>query len=420
MKNQGNEAQRARVAARKKRDLEAAKKKEEAEAREAAYRAALSKPPPSPRALVETFLKREPDWARHSRVSELLLHVAEVAPRLIDDGYLGAFRNACEVDWVRPLDTWVPRGKGKETLFRSLMEHLFARFPMPPFLWTAFDGRERNDAFILFAAQVAAGGSAYKAVQEGLLPVPLTRKMCHELMTVTGVMSFLEAIRRVQVRSCGGDAHFLRAWMGTRAGERLHPRVDEDFWQTVLAWFCANPMLPSAEVGPLVDYIIFRRNGDTGFSMKGRSPLALLGGMREWHGDLAKARAGTGKIFRPSGFVPLDVDRSRRDATGNHAPEIWHIKEILDSKTLADEGKVMHHCVFSYADRISSGDTSIWVMTLEDETGHWRRLTIEVRNGTRRVVQARGRFNKMPEAKDLAQLNIWAERNRLEVVAGRW
>src|SRR6185295_17519596 len=107
------------------------------------------------------------------------------------------------------------------------------------------------------------------AVKSGLMPVPLTRSMCHELMSHGGEARFLGAVRRTQVKAAGGDTRLFRAWSATRAGRRLHARTDEEFWQTVIVWLAANPMLPQAEVSPLVDYIEQRRVEDPALSMKG-------------------------------------------------------------------------------------------------------------------------------------------------------
>lgn len=100
--------------------------------------------------------------------------------------------------------------------------------------------------------------------------------------------------------------------------------------------------------------------------------------------------------------------------------EIWHFREVLDGKTLVDEGRAMSHCVYAYARRIESGECSIWTVTLEDNTGHWRRLTIEVRPSLGQIVQARGRFNRLPEPRDTLALDAWATRNKLQVSVGRW
>jgi hypothetical protein len=245
--------------------------------------------------------------------------------------------------------------------------------------------------------------------------------MCHALLAGAGEGRFLDAVRKVQVRAAGGDGRLFRAWIATRAGRSLHAAADEAFWQTVLAWFGANPMLPQADIGPLVDYIAHRRGQAPEFSMKGRSALALLRGMREWHGELARTRDSfSDRVFEPSGLRPMDLDRSRFDRRGNRVVEVWHVREILDGRALADEGRAMGHCVYSYARAIVAGQCAIWTLTLRDGTGHWRRLTIEVRPKLQHIVQARGRFNAKPEPRDLLALEAWATRNKLSISLDRW
>jgi hypothetical protein len=193
-------------------------------------------------------------------------------------------------------------------------------------------------------------------------------------------------------------------------GKRLNETSSKDL----------RSMLPQSEVAPLVDYIEHRRVEVPDFAIRGRSVLAMMREMQQWHGQLAKEKAALGRTFTPSGLQPMDIDRSRRDVRGNRLIEIWHVREILESKVLADEGRAMSHCVLSYARRIESGECSIWTLTFEDNTGLWRRLTIEVRPPLRQIVQARGRFNRLPEPRDLLALAAWASRNKLQVCLGRW
>ena len=414
------ESRRLRVEARRERRREQEARQREVKAREVALRAALARRPDSPIDAVERLLVDEAQAPRAQRLRDLLGPVAERAPRLICGETLAALKLVAEADWVRPPSRWQPSGKSQNRLFRSLAEHVLARYRMPPFLWSAFFADEDAAALARIAVHVAAGGSLYQAVQSGLMPVPLTRSMCHELMSRGGEARFLDAVRRVQVKAAGGDGRLFRAWIATRAGHRLHSRTGEEFWQTILVWFSANPMVPQAEVSPMVDYVDHRRAEAPAFSIKGRSMLAMMRAMRQWHGQLAKEEALFGRSFSRSGLQPMDIDRSRRHVSGSRVIEIWRFREVLDSKTLADEGRAMSHCVYSYAGHIESGACSIWTLTLEDNTGHWRRLTIEVRPSIRQIVQARGRFNRLPEPRDMLALDAWAGRNNLQVSLGRW
>ncbi len=412
------ESCRQRVEARRERRRQQEARQREADARAAAQRAALARQPDSPERVVERLLADEPQEARALKLRALLGPVAERAPRLISEDSLGALRLLAGAEWVRPPGTWRPSGKSQDRLFRSLAEHILGRYRMPPFVWSAFRGDADAPILARVVTHVAAGGSLYQAVKSGLMPVPLTRGMCHDLLSRGGEPRFLDAVRKVQVKAAGGDARLFRAWTATRAGRSLHTRADEEFWQTVLAWLCANPMLPQAELSPLVDYIEHRRVEAPDFSMKGRSVLAMIRAMREWHGQLSKEKAAAGRVFPTSGLEPMDIDWSRRDSKGNRLVEIWHFREILDARTLADEGRVMGHCVYSYARWIENGQCSIWTATLEDNAGHWRRLTIEVRHLQRQIVQARGRFNRLPEPKDVLALEAWATRHKLQVSLG--
>jgi hypothetical protein len=393
--------------------------REAARQQESAIRAAFARPRvPAGHALVEDFLSREPIGQRSTRRRELLYVVLDRAPRLIDAATLPALSLLTRGRWLRPPGDWVPQGRSTQTLFRSLAEHLLARFRVPAVLWTAFFDEEAAPLLARVAIHVVSGGSLYDTVRSGLMPVPLTRKMCHELLSHPDEPTFLAAVRRAQVKAAGGDGRVLRAWMASRAGRSLHNRPDEEFWATVLVWFSRNPALCRREAAPLVDYIAERRRWDPSFSMNGRTPRAMLHGMWEWHGDLGRCGALDDRIFPSSGLLPLDIDRSRRDSLDREIREVWHVREILTGKALAEEGRVMAHCVYSYGTAVERGESSIWTLTLEDNAGHGRRLTIEVRLALRRIVQVRGRWNRSPEAREMIPLRAWAGRNSLEIAAG--
>lgn len=338
------------------------------------------------------------------KVALLLRLVSRKAPRLLEPDYVAALYHVAQLDWERPVAEWKPKGKGRDTLFRNLCSHLLARYPMPTILWGAFFEPSVR-ALAPVVSFVASGGSLFKAVQQDMLPIPLTKKMCHELLSTPGE-KFMAALRRAQILGHDGDRMLHQAWMDTDVGKEVHDRATEEFWVTVLRWFCQNPMLDRRQVGPLLDFISFRRRQDPDFSMKGRSPLAMLRGMNEWHGDLAKEKAIKGTVFKASGFkeglYTVKGGKGQPDLT-------WKIQEILTSKQLAAEGRALRHCVYSYAWHIQDGKTSIWSMTLDNE----KLITVEVRNVPREIVQARGKVNRPMTSAESKILLKWAQDNRL-------
>lgn len=368
-------------------------------------------------------LSRHAQEARAAHTgSDLADMVFRRAPRLAIEPYAGAVRRLVKLTPARPLHDWSPSGKGRERLFRSLGEHALAKYPVPALLWAGFFDPDA-DKFAPLIAHVAAGGSFFAYVCGTGFPIPLTRRMCHELMSMPSGGSLLGAIRRVEVRFAGGDDRLYQAWMATREARTLGDRDSETFWWTVIGWFSRTKFLDPSQVAPLVDYIGHRRREDRAFSMTGRSLLALTRGMNDWHRELATAKVVHGVVFEPSGYAPIELDRSARDRDGEHQRRIWRVEEIRSTKELADEGRRMNHCVYSYVSSIQRGQTSIWSMTLEDgkgETGRWAMLTIEVRKDLCRVIQARGRFNRSATSEEHGILLAWAGKNGLEVSLGTW
>jgi hypothetical protein len=336
------------------------------------------------------------------------------APRLIDPPWDRALVRLLQLPRVRPIEQWRPRGKGRDCLFRSLADHLLARFPVPAVVWNAFH-HPNADQLVPLAVHVARGGSLADFVKTSLA-IPLSRRMCHELLQTSSEYELLAAIRRVQARAAGGDERFFQAWRTTRFAQQIGSRDDEAFWYTVVEWFAKVPDLPTREIAPLCDWIDHRRREDAAFTMKGRTGTATIRAMKEWHGALAKTKGIPDTVFRSSGIADGDVLDSRRGPKGETIPERWQIKELLTARALAEEGQRMQHCVYSYAWRIESGGTSIWSVQMEDSIGVGTRhfLTIEVQNDIRRIVQMKGRFNRGITKKELSVITKWAAENNLK------
>ena len=118
--------------------------------------------------------------------------------------------------------------------------------------------------------------------------------------------------------------------------------------------------------------------------MKGRTGIALLRRVEEWHRDLA----------RESKRAPLEWERcgvgnlswSYRDGAAK-LDVTWTIDELLSSRALQEEGKEMRHCVASYAASCARGSISIWSLQVQEGSGAARRrvMTVELLNGRRTI-----------------------------------
>ncbi|MCP4134921.1 MAG: hypothetical protein GY754_28360 [bacterium] len=351
------------------------------------------------------------EHARKLRLKNLLKFLANNAPKLIDERYLGAYWMLASVQWSGELKTWQAKGRSIETQFRSLVDYLLVKFPVPRFFYSLFflEPGDTTDKLIKFFKYAAEGGSVYKAVSSGIIPVPLTRRMCHQFLRSPGKMEFFEALRFAQVKAFQGEHSLAQAITATRLGRSF--MNDEPFWLTVIQWFCNNPDIDRAMAGPLIDYFRHCKEENSAFSVTGRTVSAMTRGMEEWHRELALIKKLRSTFFTPSGFEEKSWEFKRRTKEGNFLVTSWSMVEILTSKDLAAEGRSMGHCVFSYASHISSGSTAIWSLKKNSE----RVLTIEVNIRSKKIVQARGKHNRWPSDKELLMLKRWASENYCSV-----
>jgi hypothetical protein len=418
--------QRARERARKLRLDE-----EEAQRLEAVQRAiAKSNKPKSP---IEEW-KFAP--------TEFWTALEKKAPKLFCGDYIEQLDLISILKHHQSIVDWEPRGKGKLTIFNSLCDHLLAKFPTPPFIWSAFWELDVNDVakqlsythperrvkpdsegryveiecspIIQAVIRIARGESFAKMCKSGDFPVLLTNKQCHQFLASNSDNTFLSALRRVQIQTWGGDNRLLRVLMARDTGRRLASIEDETFLDTVIAWFSKNSMLDLEQFGPLMDFIWHKRFEDRKFSMKGRSVMAMIRAMEDWHQDLAKRKITQGKEYKSSGLKPGHYEFNHRESSGNYALYCYDIIEILNSKELHAEGKAHKHCVLSYSGSIEQGYCSIWSMKLNGE----RAITIEVRS--KNIVQARGSCNRQASTEEFRILQRWANENGIGIQLSRW
>jgi hypothetical protein len=93
----------------------------------------------------------------------------------------------------------------------------------------------------------------------------------------------------------------------------------------------------------------------------------------------------------------------------------WTILELLDSCALQTEGRAMHHCVYSYADRCRRGETTIWSLRLRVKGHEKRIMTIEVDPHRRSIIQARAKCNRRPGGRSAEIVRQWAALAGLEL-----
>ena len=101
---------------------------------------------------------------------------------------------------------------------------------------------------------------------------------------------------------------------------------------------------------------------------------------------------------------------------------MYFITELNSSSLLREEGKQMHHCVYSYARQCASKYSAIFSLRLFKGEYHpiERLATIEVSLRDLRVVQIRAKFNAKVSNIATRFITDWAMQNKLTISQYAW
>ena len=387
--------------------------------------------------LVEDRIKRKPknrikeilhgksrnidDRTRNS-AKPLLEHIYNVATDLLDSDLIDALMRMANhsADWIRPLSGWKPKSHNRHVQLGELARHLFAKYPIPRFMDSAWLEND-NYAWQIWFLHLGLGGNIRTVVD---LPVPLTKKMAHYFLKAPNNYDPHEAIRYGQIMTMKGTPRLVDAANAARTS--LSERQN-DFWISVYRFFIDNAMLDIAQFGPVVDYLSNQKYGgervfvapgvveeapppQPNLSMHRRDPGTLLRQVQDWHTRLGKAIKGKNLQWESCGIGEFELTTG----TEGKSLRIWTISEILNQRDLIKEGKDMRHCVASYAGSCSSGRVSIWTLEVDSFKGKQKLATIEV-NKNKNITQTATKDNKKIDSVALSAIRRWATKEKLHI-----
>ncbi len=323
--------------------------------------------------------------------------------------------------WIRPLAEWRAKTHNMDRQFSSLARHLLAEYDVPIFMDQAF--LSENSTQQKWFRHIGSGKNIRTAEK---LPVPLTKKMAHSFLHAPDNYPIMAAFRWGQVHALGGDRWLANALLETKLVREFK---DDSFWLSIIRFFIRHPMLDRAHVNPIVDYIwdqkyedrmVFVERGvaenrgpaQPNFSMKGRTPESLLRQVNEWHRRLGKEAKSGDFQWIHSKIKDFEFIEGRKESKNM---KIWRIRELVSSQELLAEGRIMRHCVATYARSCYTGKCTIWTMDLADHLGVNKRLTIELHPTSKVIRQVRGQNNRLPEEKEKSIIRRWAEKEDLKL-----
>jgi len=302
-----------------------------------------------------------------------------------------------EASYIRKPENFNVRLYNPERQFAMLVRHLFAKYPVPAFMDSVwyYTVQDWEKWFI----DVAQGSNLRKCFG---IPIPMTKKIAHETMKAPSNFNIEEALRYGQVMGLGGERRLVYAIFSTRIGRGFD---DEEFRETVITWLIRNPMIDTAQISPLLDYIYFKRQNEPDYAMKGRGVIAMIRQMEEWHNKLRKDRGSSYHEWKGMyDILPWSYVEGKDTQKKN-----WEIFEITNSKDLHEEGRLMHHCVASYVGSCKADRCSIFSLRCNEE----RCLTFEVIRPQNNISQMRGLQNRMAYPHERRIVYMWAAQHNI-------
>lgn len=320
-------------------------------------------------------------------------------------------------DWLRPLHKWSGPQASCFVQFRSLVNHLFAKYRMPNFMAAVWlRGDPEAARWLELFIHLGRG----RSIRQFETPIRLTKSMARFFMLAPDDLTVEQALRWAQVRGLGGDPQLARTIIETVLAK---PTTDESFWESVIRFLIVNAPPTHEEVRQIVGFIHQQRfepaekvwgrgAGDEplqpNFEIQGRSLRSLRRHMSNWREELLpkmqELPSRSEPVWPATGIGSFQHDDGSRR---------WTIEELLTGKALVIEGEIMRHCVASYIHVCVRQRTSIWSMRACEEEHSKRVLTIQVSPTSRTILQAKGRKNAPPDDRSWAILQKWAEQEGL-------
>ena len=247
------------------------------------------------------------------------------------------------------------------------------------------------------------------------IPVRLTKKMAAIFLQAPDHYKVEEAIRWAQILGFGGDSALVKAVIATRLGKALE---HDTYWASILQFFVHNAGLVLPHISALVEYLNFHKfvfRLEPPLPEKRKAVLSLIEQVKEWQAPKVAESDEPRLRWHNAGIGNFEF---REEMGGTVGLRIWTIRELLDSNELTAEGKVMRHCVGTYANRCSKRISSIWSMVCHSRLGQEHVLTIEIDPSTRTIVQAKGKSNSPPSPATRRIMRKWAEKKCLTAGEG--
>lgn len=189
----------------------------------------------------------------------------------------------------------------------------------------------------------------------------------------------------------------------------LRDETQAAFWVKTMSILHRNGLTPRYVI-EVMDYIAHKVYVEgVQLDLKRKKIANLLADVQVWHRQVneLKIRRSIRKNLPNAG-----VDDHVLEFEGR----MYEISQIRKEIDLYEEGQHLSHCVYTYKGSCYNGRCYIFSLRkLEDEEQKKPLITIELRN--KQVVQAKGKFNRLPDETETQIIRLWAKEMGFSYVA---
>lgn len=299
----------------------------------------------------------------------------------------------------------------------SLIDYLFVKYPVPVFLYRSmlsksglqlvFEEGNRKDKPHQLPAEfkynhwffAVAQGESFAKASKG----ELTKREAHWFLQAPGGNSIEDNLFWAKAAAAGlpqAGCDYLTQRLRPGNLAQIGDRLPDMLRFYAEAW----PEMRGHDYDEITDFVRAAVL-DPAFSFKGRTFGSMRKLCHEWHRTVYSAKVRDYQSWAPT--LPLWEDRS--------PARLLRAIELTSNRALADEGQKQRHCVYTYTDQCLHGRSCIvslrWYEEFSGDIAPPRelsRLTVEISPASRRIVQVRGKMNRLATAEEMKGLRLWA------------
>ncbi|MFT5819540.1 MAG: hypothetical protein ACI8ZM_000765 [Crocinitomix sp.] len=308
--------------------------------------------------------------------------------------------------FIREIEMWEKSSHNPLKQFSSLLRHLFCAYYVPEFLdsaWLESEGKEPRKWLTVM-------GVGINIRKLNHVPINMTKKVAHAFGKAPGNLTVNEALRWAQVVGKGGDERLANFILRSRLGR--NDFADEAFWDNAILFLVNAGMFDYEKIAEIIDFLLVQRGINSTYSLKGRTIPSIIRASDDWHNDQQQMRQRGGKLI----WTSSHIDETFIEEGTDEKQVTYSIIELRSTKELLTEGRKMNHCVATYASSCYKKKCAIFSIRKKTALSNEETLaTLEISLQSRRIVQAKARYNKTINNKALTLMKSWAKKENLRI-----